>query len=178
MSNPRSKTIHAALARFGRRVELGQIPDPRPVSPKKVARKHPTESQEQAQLCQWLRKHGVLFHSVPNHLSPSTRGLCGKCAAALRRNFQLHVANQKRTGLVSGCFDISIQSPVPSAPHKRVSVEMKTVDRKGQKDGGLSPTQVAWRDKLEAVGEIALVAHGAASAIAQLREIGFGEAEP
>jgi hypothetical protein len=126
----------------------------------------PTEEQEQAVLCDWLRLHNIVFHHSPNE---------GKHAVQYR-------VKQARLGVSKGFPDILIFD----IPGILVTDECTTVTKdaflcsgiaielKRRKGGKASPEQKQWLADLERRGWVTHLCHGADEAIEWLESLGFG----
>jgi hypothetical protein len=114
----------------------------------------PTEEQEQVAVARWLRRNRVLFTHPPNGMHRT------KSAGA----------RLKRLGVIAGVPDLLIFSPAPAFPEARgVAIEMKRRSR-----GMVSLNQERFHRALEEAGWLVYVCEGAAVAINQLKELGYG----
>lgn len=114
----------------------------------------PTEYQEQAQVCDWLKARKVYYFAVPNGGS---------------RSSPIEGARLKRIGAKAGVPDLVIVKPAPKHPEARgVALEMKR-----KKGGRLSDEQAYWLELLTQCGWLTFVAHGADEAIVWLEGLGY-----
>lgn len=107
----------------------------------------PSEDQEQAKLCKWLRLQRIRFFAIPNG---SSRHL-------------LEAIKLKRCGVQPGVPDICI--PIPSGSYHGLFLELKRV--KGSK---VSDSQLYWMTFLREQGYYAEIAYGADQAISIVDE--------
>lgn len=108
-----------------------------------------TEADEQAIFCRWLRARGILHFSVPNE---------GKRSVRL-------AARMRAMGLTPGVADlIIVRNPT-------LAIELKAAHRFKERNGGLSPAQVAWQLAARANGWVVITAYGAKDAIKQTQQI-------
>jgi hypothetical protein len=155
--NERARRTENALRRFFER-NAGAEPE-LPRKPRQKRSGEPSEYQEQAAVCDWLKAHGVGCMAVPNgaYLSGSAqqRGIRWRQLA--------------RIGAKAGAPDLVIEDPPPEIPGTHVVVEMKRA-----KGGTLSPEQRATHERLKTRGWIVVVGHGAGDAINKLAGLGYG----
>lgn len=118
----------------------------------------PTEEQEQRTLAEWLDWHGVVWLHPPNEGKRSRIG----------------GGMLKRIGLSPGAPDILILQPPPDLSYAGVAIEMKRRGRESEKDGGVTPEQRVWLERLRGIGWKAFVSYGADHAIAILDKLGYG----
>lgn len=102
----------------------------------------PTEYSEQVRFVRWLKKHGVLFFSIPNDGNRSP----------------LERLKKQSSGLVAGVPDLMICVPV--APFGGLFIEMKR--REGS---NLSVAQKTMIAKLKTAGYAVMIAYGALDAM-------------
>ena len=107
-----------------------------------------TEHAEQTAVMQWSVLNGQhfpnldLLHAVPN-------GGDRKMSVA---------ASLKAEGVKRGVPDLVL--PVPMGAYHGLYIEMKVPGRETQKDGGRSPEQVKWHQRLRALGYAVATAYG------------------
>jgi hypothetical protein len=151
-----------ALSRFGERVDAGKVAEPRLPRAKKPSGSEPTEYQEQAHVCDWLKLHRVIYFAVPN----------GAFLAGDAQQRAIRWKMMARIGCKQGVPDLCIVDPPPARSDLRaVMVEMKR-----EHGGRLSDEQKAWAAILGGSGWHVVVGYGADDAIRQLGELGYGKA--
>lgn len=111
-----------------------------------VKNKIPTEDSEQIAFCQWLTANKIVFYHIPNGGS---------------RNI-VEAVKLKRLGVKRGIPDICI--PVPFNQYHALYIEMKRTSQ-----SVLSDYQIAWIEKLNELGCLAVVAKGCEEAIEHVR---------
>lgn len=154
--------VHKAAEGFRERQERKARPKIKKLKKPRREGDPPTEYQEQAIVCDWLKAHGVAYYAVPNGAF-----LAGD---AVQRATRWRV--MARIGCKSGVPDLVIVTPPPADPQARgVAIEMKR-----QQGGRLSPEQAQWVLDLAACGWRVCVARGAVGAIEFLQRLGFGAA--
>lgn len=94
------------------------------------------------------------------------------------RNYMFHVPNGgfrnviegvkfSRLGVKQGVPDLWY--PVPKKSYHGLVIELKRMDRKNTKNGGLTPTQKWWIENLNEMGYLAVVAYGFEEAVSVIK---------
>jgi hypothetical protein len=117
----------------------------------------PSEHEEQAAFVQWVLQQfrlrddfrRRLFFSVPN--------------GAWTGGGYKQAAKLKREGLTSGVADMLYLQP--RGPYPYLAIELKTVDRRGERRGGLSTTQEEFLEQAAGEGACVDVCYGAEEAM-------------
>jgi hypothetical protein len=102
----------------------------------------PTEDQEQAKLCTWMTRTGIIFFAIPN---------------GGQRNL-VEAVKFKRCGVQPGVPDLCI--PIPSGSYHGLFLELKRTQ-----GGKVSDAQLYWLRFLRSQGYFADVAYGAEDGI-------------
>lgn len=121
------------------------------VTPQKrqVARKYPTEQQEQFKLVYWLKLQNIFFYHIPNggYRNP------------------IEAAKFKRLGVTPGIPDICVPTPRPRKGYHGLYIELKTV-----LGGVISESQQECIDILIRNGYKVSVCKGADEAIETIKD--------
>jgi len=119
----------------------------------------PTEHEEQAALFEWSATKAYEWPQLENLFAIP--------------NGQYRPGQRPEPGLKAGVPDVALMVPVfydsshddPPFRYCGLFIELKRRNRKGQKNGGLSDSQVDWIERLRHAGYRVAICYGAAGAI-------------